>query len=374
MLNLKNPTQHQILNRIWIRDSFTRQLISNEMNVNRSTVSRAMEGLLEQEIIIRDGVQNPGETGGRKTEVLKLNEKKASVIGITVVNDRLFCVLTNFRGHLLHEDTFEVKINNGNIVDVIEACVKKLKEQFDHIMAVAISIPGIVDSEKGVIDYSFDLQIRDLELKRVIEKKTGIFTYVENDANAGAASYLHESSLVDRNLIYYMFSFPSGFRTYGGVGAGIVIDGKIYKGSRMAAGEIILDNSWKYSKELELHAMDLGRYEWPSDDFPELFKDMADNLINRITVVTTLLDPDRIVLGGDITDFSDSVIDYLKTEIFRGLPFRKKEQVIDENFIQIDHDGLKNLAYGGAVTILKNFFSDFDYAQKIIKFIKRRRK
>lgn len=368
MLSLKNQTQHQILNRIWIKDSFTRQALSSEMNVNRSTVSRALEGLLEQEIIVREGIQNPGESGGRKTEVLKINENKASVIGITMVNDRMLCVLTNFKGQHLYEESFEGKIDSKNIVAIIVESIDKLKGKFDNIMAVAISMPGIIDSQKGVIKYSFDLQIRDLALKKQIEETVGIYTYIENDANAGAASYLLESGLTDRNLIYYMFSFPSEFRTYGGIGAGIVIDGKIYKGSRMGAGEIILDNSWKYTKEFEFHAGDLGKYKWPSDDFPEIFRDMAENLINRITVVTTLLDPDRIVLGGDITDFSDSVIAYLKKEIFNGLDFHEKERVIDEEFIQIDHDGLRNLAFGGAVTVLNDFFSDYLYALKILNF------
>jgi predicted NBD/HSP70 family sugar kinase len=161
-----------------------------------------------------------------------------------------------------------------------------------------------------------------------------------------------------------MFSFPTEFRTYGGIGAGIVIDRKIYKGSRMSVGEVVLDNSWKESKKYLIHAGDLSQYDYDSEAFHQIFREMVNNLANRIMTVTTLLDPDRIVLGGDVIDFSETVLNKLKEQIMDELDKSKGEhsQISEADFIKIDREGLKNIAIGGCLSFLNSFFSDYNKA------------
>ena len=362
MITIKNQTQHQIINRIWTKERFTRQELSKELNLNRSTISRSLEGLMEQSVIIKDSVQNPGESGGRKTEVLKLNENLLKIMAISIVNDRILALLLNLKGRVIDQYAFNDKVNEKNIVEEIEKAFHEFSDHTGDILAVTISMPGIIDSQEGLIHFSYDLNIKNMPLKKLIEEKLEVYTYIENDANAGAAAYLFESGMKHDNLIYYMFSFPSEFKTYGGIGAGIVLNKAIYKGSRSAAGEIILDNSWRYSKEYSLHAKDLGEYVYPSQEFPQIIEDMINNLINRIIVVTTLLDPDKIILGGDITDFSDSVISHLKGKIKDSLDFSSAEE-----FIEIDTSGINNIALGGAVSFLNQFFTNYEWALKILE-------
>ncbi len=362
MITIKNQTQHQIINRVWTKDRFTRQELSKELNLNRSTISRSLEGLMEQSVIIKDSIQNPGESGGRKTEVLKLNENLLKIMAISIVNDRILALLLNLKGHVIDQYAFNDKVNEKNIVEEIEKAFYEFDDHTGDILAISISMPGIIDSQKGTIQFSYDLNIKNMSLRKIIEERLNVYTYIENDANAGAAAYLFESGMRHDNLIYYMFSFPTEFKTYGGIGAGIVLNKTIYKGSRSAAGEIILDNSWRYSQEYSLHAKDLGDYVYPSEEFPQIIEDMINNLINRIIVVTTLLDPDKIILGGDITDFSDSVITHLKTKIKEELDFASRE-----DFIEIDSSGLNNIALGGAVSFLNQFFTNYEWALEILE-------
>src|SRR6056297_1271353 len=362
MITIKNQTQHQIINRIWTKDRFTRQELSKELNLNRSTISRSLEGLMEQSVIVKDSIQNPGIAGGRKTEVLKLNENLMKIMAISIVNDRILALLLNLKGHIIDQYAFNDKVNETNIISEIEKAFHEFEAHAGDILAVTISMPGIIDSKVGLIQFSYDLNIKNMSLKKMIEDRLGIYTYIENDANAGAAAYLFESGMKHNNLIYYMFSFPTEFKTYGGIGAGIVLNKTIYKGSRSAAGEIILDNSWRYSEEYSLHAQDLAEYGYPSKEFPTIIEDMINNLINRIIVVTTLLDPDKIILGGDITDFSDSVISHLKTKIIDSLDFTAMKA-----FIEIDTSGINNIALGGAVSFLNQFFTDYEWALKILE-------
>lgn len=362
MITIKNQTQHQIINKIWAKDRFTRQELSQELHLNRSTISRSLEGLMEQSIIVKDSIQNPGEQGGRKTEVLRLNDDVLKMMAISIVNDRILALLLNLKGHVIHQYAFNDQVNEKNIVEEIEKAFREFEDYREEILAITISMPGIIDSQQGIIQFSYDLNIKNMPLKHWIEKKWGIFTYIENDANAGAAAYLFQSGMKHDNLIYYMFSFPTEFKTYGGIGAGIVLNKSIYKGSRSAAGEIILDNSWLYSEEYSLHAKDLGEYIYPSNSFPQIIEDMINNLINRIIVVSTLLDPDKIILGGDITDFSDSVISHLKQKIRTGLNFPASVE-----FIEIDTSGLNNIALGGAVSFLNQFFMDYEWALTILE-------
>lgn len=97
--------------------------------------------------------------------------------------------------------------------------------------SIGIGCPGTCNSESGVVEYSNNLGFLNVPLKADVEKEFGIPAYLENDANAAAFGEFTAGAAKGANSAVVI--------TLGtGVGSGIVIDGKIYRGANYAGGEI----------------------------------------------------------------------------------------------------------------------------------------
>jgi glucokinase len=99
------------------------------------------------------------------------------------------------------------------------------------VAAVGIGVPGQVDNETGEVKLAVNLETPTLPLGHILSTYYGVPVFVENDGNAvtlGTYRFLAEKSI--RHM---------AFVTLGtGVGAGLVINGELYRGSRGMAGEI----------------------------------------------------------------------------------------------------------------------------------------
>ena len=98
--------------------------------------------------------------------------------------------------------------------------------------AVGVAVPSVVDWETGRIRSSVNIPLHDVPLREVLRAELGIPVYVDNDATCAALAeaYDEDGLLVARHLV--MFTVGTG------VGGGIVIGGRVYRGATGAAAEI----------------------------------------------------------------------------------------------------------------------------------------
>ncbi len=118
--------------------------------------------------------------------------------------------------------------------DMVAASLDAIKNAgltLDNIESCGIGAPGSVDTETGNISYSNNLGFYNVPLGEMIEKRLSKKVYIENDANAAAyGEYIAGAGKGAQNFVAMTLGT--------GVGAGIIIDGKIYSGSNGAGGEI----------------------------------------------------------------------------------------------------------------------------------------
>ena len=118
-----------------------------------------------------------------------------------------------------------------NISSLIESLIEKGGVKREMILGVGIGSPGMVDSGEGVIIYANNLPFSYFPLAAEIERRTGFFARVANDANAATLGEARFGAARGRSSVVML--------TIGtGVGGGVIIDGKLFEGNRSAGAEL----------------------------------------------------------------------------------------------------------------------------------------
>lgn len=118
----------------------------------------------------------------------------------------------------------------GAIVETIIEVTKELAAQHD-VDAVGVGSAGFVDSARSRVLFAPNLAWRDIPVRDQVAEATGLPTVVENDANAAAWGEFRFGAAEDVDDMILL--------TIGtGVGGGVVLDGKIYRGAHGIAAEL----------------------------------------------------------------------------------------------------------------------------------------
>ncbi|MCI9642492.1 MAG: ROK family protein [Eubacterium sp.] len=219
--------------------------------------------------------------------------------------------------------------------------VIEIIESYENIDRVAISTAGQVDSVNGIVVYSTDNipYYTGMMVKKIIENKTGIPTYVENDVNAAAMGEAKFGAAVDVSDFICL--------TFGtGIGGAIYLNNKLYKGSSSSAGEFghIITHAGgrpctcggegcfeQYASASSLiravnkvTGKEMNGFEiFQEDNFnnPEI-RHVIDSWIDEIIIglksLINIFNPALIVLGGGIMN-EKYIIDLIDRKIYKQL-------------------------------------------------------
>lgn len=118
-----------------------------------------------------------------------------------------------------------------SMAEVALNALKEAQLTIDDIDIIGIGVPGAVNPETGIIEYSANLFFHNWNIVEMMQERLDKKVIIENDANAAAyGEFLAGSAKDTRNAIAITIGT--------GVGAGIIIDGKIYSGSNYAGAEM----------------------------------------------------------------------------------------------------------------------------------------
>jgi len=137
---------------------------------------------------------------------------------------------------VLKEFMIETPNRNGYdcFIKEISGLIVSLKKEFSRftISGLCLAIAGDVDSVNGVLRYAPNLnQWRNKNIKHDLEKISNIKCFIENDANMAAwGCYVFDTQKKFNDMVVFTLGT--------GVGGGIIIGGKLYRGSTSTAGEL----------------------------------------------------------------------------------------------------------------------------------------
>jgi len=337
---MRDINRSAILEIIRRESPISRTAIAERLDVSLPTVMRIVDEL------IADGfVRSQGDTewsGGRRRSLLEFNADGHVVLGVDLGGTKIYGALSNLGGSVIDELTIDRHGTQG------EECYEKLTAFIDLLLAspklegrtvrgIGVGAPGVTLHVEGIVKWSYALNWKDFPLKAKLSDRYHLPITVDNDVNLAALGELWFGAGQNcQNMIQITIGT--------GIGAGIIIDGALYRGSNEASGEIgnmipgpqFLDKNYSAFGALESVASGTGIAERarsvlksrrsPADLEALLAEDVFDaaregqkwawNLINEtvdylavsIANLSVSFDPDLIVLGGGVSRSADLLV------------------------------------------------------------------
>jgi len=222
-----------------IRDEgpISRSDVARKMSVSKVIIGGIVKRLLETNILFEIGKGLSTTQGGRRPVMLEFNADAGLAIGIEVHLHRANILITNMNAEILHERTVKFQ-DNSNPEAILQRIVKAIQkmvgdpDKLGSILGVGLALPGLIDYENGAILTSHSLKSWEgYPIKQFFEEALETNIYIENDVKAITLGEFHWGAGQDtKNLVYIWLGE--------GIGAGIIINGEIYRGITASAGEV----------------------------------------------------------------------------------------------------------------------------------------
>lgn len=213
----------------------SRAELSFQTGLNRSTVSSIVNSLIDGGFVQETDLQN--SKLGRPGMLLMLNPKGGFAIGIEIGVDFISAILTDFTAQVLWRQ--RVVTDPGmQQIDIIERAGSLTQEALKTGLAqglrplgIGIGLPGLVDINQGKLVLAPNLHWSNVPFRLLWTQNFNLPVFVENEANAAAlGEYYFGVARGVENFIY----LSAGV----GLGSGILIDGKLFRGSAGYSSEV----------------------------------------------------------------------------------------------------------------------------------------
>ena len=183
------------------------------------------------------GENRVGEFEIKGKAVIVMTEIRKYYVGIDLGGTFIKGGIVNDLGEIIYSTKVPTECEKGdagvaaNISALVGILLKETGLEASDVVGIGMGVPGMIDSENGVVTYSNNLGWRDFHIGKTVESLTGIPVRIANDANVAA---LGEAR----------FGGGRGFSdavmlTLGtGVGGGIIIGGRLFEGNKGAGAEL----------------------------------------------------------------------------------------------------------------------------------------
>lgn len=216
------------------KKTLSRANLAMKTGLNPSTVSNIVGELIQENLIRETDLSQTGT--GRPGRLLELNPEGGCALGIEINVDYLEFLATDFAANVLwrqRKSTFAEMSQESVMAEV--ASLSREASQFvqgcnSHFLGVGVGVPGLVDVSSGLLRLAPNLHWKDVPIRNLLASYFDCPIYVENEANAAAlGEYYFGATQNIKDFIY----LSSGV----GLGSGIVMGGKIFRGMSGYAGE-----------------------------------------------------------------------------------------------------------------------------------------
>jgi glucokinase-like ROK family protein len=217
----------------------SRVRIADLTGLSTTTVTNLITELLEQGIVVEDGMEQPNEPRGvgRPRTALRLVPEARHAVGIHIGVGSVYVAVTDLCARPLHTPLSLDHPVDRSADDVLSEAAALVEQAITQsgvnpkdIVGVGIGASGLVDSQTGVNVLAPNLGWRDVPIQAWVESRLDLPVFVDNNVRAMALAEALFGAGQDVHVLAFVYARI-------GVGAGFVIGGELYRG-RAGAGEI----------------------------------------------------------------------------------------------------------------------------------------
>ncbi|HUX20022.1 MAG TPA: ROK family protein [Spirochaetia bacterium] len=226
-----------VLGLIRTRGPISRGDITAAIPVSATTVKRTVEELILSGIVKELPDDGAGSRPGRRTALLAIDGRYADAIGFAVTPDRLEMVVVNLAGELRNRETIEgLEMSPREVTGKIASEVAQWRARDDEsgrhgLLGVGIGVAGLVDAARGLVHFCPNLRGWEaVDLGAMVRGKVDREVVIDEEVRCMALGETRSGA--SRGEATSLFVYVGR-----GVGAGIVIDGRLYRGKNGIAGE-----------------------------------------------------------------------------------------------------------------------------------------
>jgi glucokinase-like ROK family protein len=386
--DMREINRSAILEIIRRESPISRSAIAERLNVSLPTVMRIVDGLVTEGFVRLEG--STEWSGGRRRPLLEFNADGFVVVGVDMGGTKFYGAISDLGGNVLdeldmgrHRTTGEG--NYERLIELIDALLSSPNLKGRKVRGIGVGAPGITLHQEGIVKWAYTLNWRDFPLKARLAAHYHLPITVDNDVNLAAMGELWFGvGQNSQNMILLVCEK--------GIGAGIIIDGALYRGASEASGEIgnfipgreFLGKNYQDFGALESVAsgtgiLDRARNRLKSRRDPaelesmteeDIFKaainkqpwavsvvdEMVDYLAIAVANLSVSFDPELIVLGGGISPFGNLLVEPILRRIQGTIPTPPK--------LVVSSLGLRAGVMGAITNVLHNT-SNFYVVKKL---------
>jgi predicted NBD/HSP70 family sugar kinase len=383
----------KIIKELYIGGSNTASYICQMVGISLPTANLLLSDLLEERIVVKEG--RGQSQGGRKPDLYGLAEDSFYVVAIDLNRFSGRAAVFNTKNRRVTEVyTKNIPLNSESAtIDLIYEFGQEVMSGSgipdEKIIAVGITMPGLVDGVEG-FNHTY-LKSAKKSLKEIWGKKFGRTVFIENDARAKTLAEFKFAQTGELKNVLGMF-------VDWGIGLGIIIDGKLYRGFsgfsgefshsplfdnkdiscscgkrgclesvasgtaviRLAKEAIALDSESILAKMAQGKGADLD----PSTIVEAaiagdqraigILSDVGLDLGRGIAILIQLLNPELIILGGAIAEANQ----YITTPIQQALNIYSMAKLREKTEIQLSKLGSEVGLMGAVAIVNEHIFED----------------
>lgn len=230
---LVNNSTGRILEEVFRRERISRGALGRATGATRFSLAPIIRKLH------REGLIELSDKGER----LRVNADYGDVVGIDLGASHLHFALADFRGNIRRDSEIKITPEDGpdRLICQIRDAIRALTANSQRRpLALGIGVPSAVDAERGVVAFANNLPgWKNIHLGKELKKAFRVPVFMENDVNMAAlGEHWRGIARGVRNFVFIALGT--------GIGSGIFIDGKLYRGRSGWAGEVFRMNiDWR---------------------------------------------------------------------------------------------------------------------------------